>query len=71
VSSSPAFETAFFVLLHPDRIPVLTYLLLDHILVDFSGGDIVIPRKSDIQVSLIISQVEVGLSPVVEDINHT
>lgn len=41
--------------------------LLYHMLVNLASGDIVVPVEVDVQVSLVIAKVKVGLTAVVED----
>ena len=37
--------------------------------VDFSSGNIVILAEGDVQVPLVVSQIQIGLSTVVEDVH--
>ena len=40
---------------------------LDDVLVDLARSDVVFARQSDIEVSFVVSEIEINLSPVVED----
>jgi len=42
-------------------------LLLDDLLVDFTGGDVVVSGQGDVQVSLVVAQIKVDLSAVVQN----
>lgn len=48
-----------------------TNLLLDDLSVDLSCRDVVIAREGDIQVSLVVSKVQIDLSAIVKDIHLT
>lgn len=41
-------------------------LALDHMLVDLAGGDVVVFRQGHVEVSLVVPQVEVDLSAVIQ-----
>ena len=42
-------------------------LLVDHRLIDPPGGDVVLPGERPVDESLVVSQVQVGLGPVIGD----
>jgi hypothetical protein len=46
---------------------VTSTLLLDDVLVDLSGGDVVLAGESDVQVTFIVTQIQIDLATVVED----
>jgi hypothetical protein len=46
---------------------VATTLTLDDVLVDFSGGDVVVAGKLDIEEALVVAKVEINLTPVVKN----
>lgn len=48
-----------------------TYLLLNHFSIDLSRGDIVLSTKRHIQVSLVVSKIEIHLSSIVQNENFT
>jgi hypothetical protein len=48
-----------------------THLLLDDVLVDFSSRDVVVLVQADIEVSLIVSEIQIRLSSIIEYIHLT
>ena len=48
-----------------------TNLFFDDLSVDLSCRNVVVTREGSIQVSLVVSEVQVDLSPIVKDINLT
>ncbi len=46
---------------------VAATLLLDNVLVNLSGGDVVLAGKGDVQVTLVVSEIKIDFSAVVED----
>lgn len=44
-----------------------TNLFFDDLFIDLSCREVVVAREGDIQVSLVVSEVQVDLSPIVED----
>jgi hypothetical protein len=44
-------------------------LFLDHLLVDLSGRYVVVAVQSDVEESLVVSQVQVDFTAIVEHIN--
>jgi hypothetical protein len=56
-----------------NRLPqiISSPLTLNHMLVDLPGCDIMIPSQGDIQISLIISQIKVCFSAIIEDENFS
>lgn len=46
-----------------------TDLFLYNVFVDFSGGDVVVSRQSNIQITLIVAQIEVDLSTIVQNVD--
>lgn len=46
---------------------VAATLLLDNVLVDFAGCDVVLAGESDVEVTLVVAKIEVDLSAVVEN----
>ena len=59
------------VIAHFRQIRRAAHFAADYMLVHFAGGDIVIPTETDIEVALVISEIQVGLSAVVEDVHLT
>lgn len=53
--------------LHSTTKVVALSLALDHVLVDLAGGDIVFSSQGDVKVPLVVAQVKVDFSAVVED----
>ena len=47
------------------------YLPVNDVLVDLSGGDVVRSGQGDVEVALVVSEVEVDFSTVVEDKDFT
>lgn len=45
------------------------HLLLDYLTVDLSGRDVVVPRQSYVEVTLVVSEVKIHLATIVEDID--
>jgi hypothetical protein len=39
---------------------------LDNMLVDFAGRDVVLASQSDVQIALVVAQVEINLSTIIE-----
>jgi hypothetical protein len=56
---------------HLDRAPqvVAAALLADHALVDLAGGEVVVAPHAGAQEALVVAQVQVGLGPVVGDVD--
>ena len=48
-----------------------TNLLLDDMLIDLSSGDVVILAQADIEVSLVVSEIQITLSTIVQDVYLT
>lgn len=48
---------------------VSAYLALNNMLVDLSCSNIVLTGESDIQIALVVSQIEINLSSVIENKN--
>ena len=48
-----------------------THLAVNDMLVDLSGGHVVVLAEGDIEVTLVVTEVEIGLTAVVEDIHLT
>ena len=44
-------------------------LLLNDVRVDFARGEVVVSAKGDVQVALVVAQVEVSFTAVVEDVD--
>lgn len=40
--------------------------LFNHMGIDFTGGDVVVPGEGDVEVSLVVSKIEIGFTAVVE-----
>lgn len=53
--------------LHGAAEVVAATLALDDVVVDLAGGDVVLARQGDVEVALVVSEVEVDLTAVVED----
>lgn len=56
-----------------NRFPevVAPTFLFNHMGIDFAGGDIVVPGEGDVEVSLVVSEIEVGFAAVVEHVHFT
>ena len=48
----------------PQVVPIS--LLLDDVLVDLSRGDVVVAVESDVKESLIVTEIKVHLSPIIQ-----
>jgi hypothetical protein len=48
-----------------------THLLLNDLTIDLASRDIVVARQGNIQVTFIVSQVQIDLSAVVQNIDLT
>ena len=46
---------------------VSSALLLDNVLVDLAGGDVVFARQGDVQVALVVAEIEIDFTAVGED----
>jgi hypothetical protein len=55
--------------LHSTHLYIITHLFFNHLLVDLARRDVVITRKSDIEVTFIVSEVEVHFSSVIKNVN--
>ena len=55
----------------PDNKGTVTHLLIDDLAVYFSSGDVIIATQSDVEVALVVSEVEVDLATVVQDVDFT
>ena len=53
--------------LHSTAEVVTPSLSLDNMLVDLAGGDVILPSQGDLQVALVVAQVQIDISAVVED----
>lgn len=53
--------------LHSTTKVVALSLALDHVLVDLAGGNIVFSSQGDVKVPLVVAQVKIDFSAVVED----
>ena len=42
-------------------------LVLDNLLVDLAGGDVVIAGKVDTEITLVVAEIQIGLATIVED----
>ena len=51
------------------RLPkvISTTLALDDVLVDLTGCDVVLAGESDVKISLVVPEVEVDFTAVIED----
>jgi hypothetical protein len=45
---------------------VIPYLLLNDFTVDLSSGDVVFPGEGDVKVSLVVSQIQIDLTTIVQ-----
>lgn len=50
---------------------VAATLTLNYVLVDLAGGDILVAREGDVQVTFIVSEIEIDFTAIVEDIDLT
>lgn len=50
---------------HPSTLRV-AHLLLDNLAVDFAGGDVVLPPKRDVEIALVVAQIEIDLSSIIQ-----
>lgn len=48
-----------------------THLALNNVGVHLAGGDVVVASERHVQVALVVAQVEVGLTAVVENVHLT
>lgn len=46
-------------------------LTLDNVLVDLAGGNVLVAREGDVEVTLVVSEIEVDFAAVVEDVDFT
>ncbi len=52
-------------------VTAITYLTLDDMLVDLSSSDVVVLRQCNIQVPFIVSQIQIGLTTIIENVYLT
>lgn len=50
---------------------VAATLTLDNVLVDLAGGNVLVAREGDVEVTLVVSEIEVDFAAVVEDVDFT
>lgn len=50
---------------------VTAALTLDNVLVDLAGGNVLVAREGDVKVALVVSEIEVDLAAIVEDVDFT
>jgi hypothetical protein len=52
-----------------DRFPkiIASTLALDNVLVDLSGGDVVLAGQGDVEISLVVPEIKVDFTAIVED----
>lgn len=55
------------------RLPqiIATTLALDYMLVDLAGGNVLVAREGDVQVTFIVSEIEIDFTAIVEDVDLT
>ena len=42
-------------------------LVLDNLLVDLAGGDVVVAGKVDTEITLVVAEIEIGLATIMKD----
>jgi hypothetical protein len=53
------------------KMPESTDLLLNDMLVDFSSGDIIVLAQADIEISLVVSKIQIRLSTIIQYVHLT
>lgn len=68
IVSTPLYDSALQQIEYM-RVALSMHLLFDNLAVDLAGCNIVIARQGYVEIALIVSEVKVNLSAIVQDID--